>query len=244
MTKLSQIVAIQKGVSTKAGLTITKAYHLIQKPASLSGFSKRYTPAVDGDVKYPDEGNHVQYKVAELLAEISTAHTRLFNVVATKEAGNTEAKADVRIGGKVFLEQVPVGTLLFLENQLTNLHTVLSKTPTLDVTEQWDFDPADKLWKSRRPTESLKTKSVKKGIVLYPHSDKHPAQTTVVDDTEIQGTWTTVRYSGALSAAEREQILDRIDTLKEAVVKAREEANSREVVDSSIGKPIFDYLFG
>jgi hypothetical protein len=44
------------------------------------------------------------------------------------------------VNGKVVLEKVPVTHLLFLEKQVMNLHTIVSKLPTLDPAEKWTFD--------------------------------------------------------------------------------------------------------
>jgi len=37
---------------------------------------------------------------------------------------------------------VPATYLLFLEKQLTDLHTLVSKLPVLDASETWVFDQA------------------------------------------------------------------------------------------------------
>lgn len=54
----------------------------------------------------------------------------------------------------------------------------------------------------------------------------------------------TVKFSGALPAQERNQILERIRRLQEAVKFAREEANNQEVQQVELGAKVFDFVFG
>jgi len=59
----------------------------------------------------------------------------------------------------------------------------------------------------------------------------------------VIGDYTTVRFSGAITKARRDELVARVDTLLRAVKFAREEANTHEVVDQTVGKTIFDYIF-
>jgi hypothetical protein len=58
------------------------------------------------------------------------------------------------------------------------------------------------------------------------------------------GQWRTVKFSGALPAQERNELLQRIRKLQEGVKFAREEANSKEVDDVKLGNKVFDFVFG
>lgn len=47
MTKLNQILAVEKGVKSDTQRKVTDAYHTIQKNALLSGISRTYQPVDD-----------------------------------------------------------------------------------------------------------------------------------------------------------------------------------------------------
>ena len=57
------------------------------------------------------------------------------------------------------------------------------------------------------------------------------------------GVWTTVKYSGAIPAAEKNAMLERVRKLQVAVKEAREEANSIEVEKKKIGDNVLGYIF-
>lgn len=58
------------------------------------------------------------------------------------------------------------------------------------------------------------------------------------------GTWTTVKFSGALPAQRVNELRTRVEKLADAVRFAREGANETEITDQKIGATVFGYLFG
>ena len=109
-TKLNQIIAVEKGAKTRAFSKITDAYQLLQKPAVLSGISRSYQPVDEDGEKYPPESTKVQVKADELIAEVTSTLTELFDVTATKDWANCAATADVVVDGETILTAVPVTT--------------------------------------------------------------------------------------------------------------------------------------
>ena len=73
---------------------------------------------------------------------------------------------------------------------------------------------------------------------------EHPAQTQLITEDVIAGSWLTIKYSGAMSAPRKKQLLARIEKLSNAVKFAREQANAMDVQDKKCGKEVFDFLFG
>jgi hypothetical protein len=65
----------------------------------------------------------------------------LWNLVFTQDTGNQSARADIVVDGKVVLANVPVTSLLFLDKQVNDLETFVSKLPTPDPAEEWTHDP-------------------------------------------------------------------------------------------------------
>jgi hypothetical protein len=168
--------------------------------------------------------------------------TRLFDVTATKDWANCTAKADITVDGRTILRDVPVSYLLFLEKQLTDLHTFVKKLPVLDAAEAWTFDDSADCWKTE-PVRTNRSKKVPRNHVKAEATEKHPAQVEVYYEDIAVGHWTTVKFSGALPAKRVNELLDRVERLQRAVKFAREEANGAEVTDQRTGDAVFRYLF-
>ena len=241
--KLSQIVAIQKAVATTENRKVTDLYHQLQKPGLVTGFARTYTPKDDEGEQLPGESAKVQVKAAEVLTESAKALTRLFDVTATKDWGNCLAKADVVVEGQTLLTGVPATYLLFLEKQLTDLYTVIKTIPVLDPAEDWHQDLATGTWKTQ-PVNTMRTRKVYRNHVKAEANEKHPAQVEVYTEDTTVGTWSNVKFSGAIDLVTRTAILARIEKLSHAVKFAREEANGTEIQDQTVGETVFGYLFG
>lgn len=243
MTKLNQIIAIEKGSKNRINDDITKTYHAVQKPALLAGISRTYQPKIDGDEQYPAEATRVQARATEMLTDTARLMTELFDLTLTKDVANCAARADVKLAnGTVVLSNVPVTHLLFLEKQLTDLHTILKKIPVLDPSESWRWDQASNAY-ATNPMQTVKTKKVPRNHVKAEATKEHPAQVEVYHEDVVVGTWSTIKFSGALPAERLATVLGRVEALQAAVKAAREEANGIEVVEQKEGKAVFDFLF-
>ena len=53
-----------------------------------------------------------------------------------------------------------------------------------------------------------------------------------------------MKFSGALPARRVNELLDRVERLRDAVKFAREEANGAEVTDQRVGDAVFGCIFG
>ncbi|GAA4097756.1 MULTISPECIES: hypothetical protein [Actinomadura] len=243
MARLNQIIAVEKGVKSRTQRELADAYHELQKPALLSGISRTYRPRDDEGETLPPESTKVQVKAEDVLREAARSLTRLFDVVATKDWANCDARADVVVDGRTILSGVPVTYLLFLEKQLAELHTLIGRLPVLDAAETWTFDEGQDVWRSE-PVETARTKKVPRSHVLYEATDKHPAQVEMYHEDVIVGTWTKVSFSGAMPARRVNELRDRVERLQAAVKYAREEANNIDVSDRKVGDAVFAYLFG
>src|SRR5690349_11462734 len=164
MAKLNQIIAVEKGVKSRSFQDLTEAHHAVQKPALLSGISRTYLAKDEEGEQLPPESTRVQTRAEDVLRQISTTLTRLFDVTATKDATNCVARADVVVDDRVLLADVPVTYLLFLEKQLTDLHTFVKKLPVLDAAESWVFNDSADCW-STEPVRTNRTKKVPRNHV-------------------------------------------------------------------------------
>jgi len=243
MTKLCQITALLTGKKTAVTKTLTEIYHRFQKPALFNGLTKRYYSASEEGETFPDEFQNIQQTVQTSLVDIREAMTGLLDLVATQDKANSIAKADVVWNGQTILSAVPVTHLLFLEKQLTDLHTALGAIPILDPQEKWEYD-ANAACYGSEPSETNKTKKVPRTHVKYDATEQHPAQTEMYHEDIVIGRWKTNKFSTAIPARDKIALLKRIEQLRDAVKLAREEANSIEVTDVKYGKEIFDFIMG
>lgn len=242
MTKLNQIIAVEKSVKAKAQSALGLAGKELSKQTLLSGISRTYQPKDEEGEQLPPESTKVQARAEETLRTIASSLTRLFDVTAAKDETNNLARADVTIDDEVLLSDVPVTYLLFLEKQLSELHGFIKTLPVLDAAESWSFnDPTDSF--ATEPVRTIRTKKVPRNHVKAEATEKHPAQVEVYYEDVAIGYWTTVKFSGAVPAKRVSQLLERVEKLQHAVKFAREEANSTEVVDKKVGDKVFGYLF-
>lgn len=241
MTRLNQIIALEKGVKASTEKTVTGVYHTFQKPDLFTGLTKDYQPLDEADFVYPSESRKIVGKVPDLLAAVQEAWTRLFDLTFTKDAANQQARADIVIGTQVLATGVPVSTLIFLEKRIVDFITMINKVPVTDVAKDWSWDGGQKVWRATA-VRTLRQKKVEDHIIVVPPTDKHPAQTAKIVRDVPEGHWTTQELSAALSPQQRDAILGRAMTLLQAVKKAREEANMTEVVDAKVGDALFDYM--
>jgi hypothetical protein len=243
MPKLNQINAILTSRKSETEKEVTEIYKLIQKDALFAGRERTYRP-IDEDKgqKLPAESQRVQHRAEDLIRKVVGKWTEVWNLVLTQDTGNQTAKANIEVDGQVVLADVPVTTLLFLDKQLNDLETFLSKIPTPDPSEEWLHDPNTGLLRSK-VSESIRTSKEPTVIVKYEATKEHPAQTEIFTKDVAVGTWSQILYSGCLQADRKDALLARVRKLQEAVKTAREQANLIEVERKSI-KPLLEFVFG
>jgi hypothetical protein len=241
MTKLNQIVALEKGLKGRTKTLITAIHHQLQKPAPFGGLTRTYRPKDEEGEQLPPEKTLVQLTVKGQLTDAGRYLTRLFDVVATKEWGNTQATADVVLNGRVLVQGAPVTYLLFLEKELNDWRTLVSKIPALDAAEVWSYDEDNGQYRTE-PTETVRSKKVLRALTLAPPTDKHPAQVQTYNEDVPVGTWSLTKFSGAVPASVRTDLIARVDEVLDAVKAAREEANGIEVEQKKVAEKLFEYL--
>ncbi|MGK7889492.1 MAG: hypothetical protein AB4042_09160 [Leptolyngbyaceae cyanobacterium] len=241
--KIHQLIAILQSVKTKSSKAKAKVGQLAQTSELFKGLSRTYEPRNEEGYVYPPESKPVQMQANELMAQFQVACTELFNFCAAQERSNTQARASVVVDGQVILADIPVTTLLFLEKQLAEVRTFISKLPILDIDQEWDYD-GNRGCYITAVKQTAKTKKVTKPVVLYEATKEHPAQVKEVSEDVVEGTWSLINFSGALPQDQVNAMLTRVDKLSKAVVIAREEANGTEVQEQDIADPVFNYIFG
>ena len=114
--------------------------------------------------------------------------------------------------------------------------------PTLDTGEEWEYKPEFDSYASK-PSKTNRTKKVPKNHIKYEATKEHPAQVEMYMEDVGFGTWTTVKFSGAIPAATKNAMLDRVNKLLDSVKTAREEANNLDVPPVKVGNTLLGYIF-
>lgn len=259
MTTLAQLLAVEKGVKTRAKETESTVYQRLGKIALFGGQLRTYKALADKDsddeqqrqmraaeaLQRPDQFQKVQLKAQDITTLFTESLTRLIDITATKDAANTEASADLVLqdNGAILAHDVPVTTLILIEKQATDMRTFADHIPVLDPAQDWVFDPNRDVYASADPVKTLSNKKVPHNHVVAQATEQHAEQVKVYETEVPVGTWTTTDFSGALPAKKIADIKARADQLRVAAQFAREKANSRDVVDVKIGKPLLDFVF-
>lgn len=243
MAKLNQIIAVRNDINNRQNRVVTDFYHSVQKPEPFNGMVRNYQPFVDLAENYvPGESVLVRNRVSTVLAGVTEAMARMWDLNATIDVTNTVATAAVVLeDGTVLTAALPATHLLFLEKQLVDIRTIISRLPVLDPAFVWTMDEQTGLW-STEELKTLRTKKEKKVLVAYPATDKHPAQVATYDEDMPVGNWSTRKLSGAVPATTVAKMMARVDNVLMAVKKAREAANQTTVMDAK-SSPILDYVF-
>lgn len=241
--KLNQVIAVEKGVKSKAMADLDVIDKAFQKPALFEGFIKKYKKSREDEEDAPSQIQRVQANAKVGLDEALGRLAVLFDTTFKKETGNLSARADVSVGGQVVVKDAPVTYLLFLEKQLTDLGTMVGRMPVLDPSEDWKYDQESGVYKTE-PAITNRTKKVQKPIVLYPATPEHPAQAQLITEDMVVGVWEMTRFSTAIPATQRKELTDRIESLRTAVKQAREQANLVEVAEAAVGNKIMGWILG
>lgn len=242
MTKLNQIVAVVNGVKTKTARTLTDVYQNLKKDQLFDGISRTYQPVDEDGETQPPEQKLVQATTNDSILVVKEALTNMFDTIYTQDVANSQATANVVVEDKVLASGVPITYLLFLEKQLTDIHTFVNSLPVLDPAFEWTFDENRGAY-ATKPMSTNKTKKVFRNHVKSEATKEHPAQVEVYSEDVKIGEWATVKFSGAMPVAEKKRMLERVNKLSNAIKMAREEANSIEIVNKAIAEALLEYIF-
>ncbi len=253
MSKLHELLAVEgdlDGIYKKVLEEATNTFN--KKPGLFYGFNKRLEMFEEGAPEAPEENQEITTTVREKLNYVVDHIIRYFDAVLQKECTNQQAFADVVIDGVTIAEKVPATFLLGLEAKLKTIRKMYEAMPTLPPGKKWENDPtrgAD-VWITSIPEEKFKTAKTFQHKVLVPAQfpkegeggTSLPAQIERWEETENVGKYVTTTWSGMVSSAEKSVLIGRIDKALRAIKKARQRANTTEVVKRNIGKDIFDYI--
>lgn len=247
MAKLHEVLAVESELAgTDQRIREETSHTFKQKADHFIGWNKHYEPLDEDGEQVPDEHHELVTTVHSKLRYMFEHVARYLDAVYQKEATNQVAKADVVIGEKTILKDVPATFLLGLETKLKHLRSVLDTVPTLPPGVEVKLDPSqgDHVYAAVHDVSRRKTRKEVCHKILVQPTEHHPAQIEKWTEDVPVG-WTHQKmWFGMLSPSEKSELLGRVDELARAVKQARQRANCTEVVKQKVAKPLIDFIMG
>lgn len=254
MSQLHELLAAEKtATNTRDQMTKDTENKFAKGENYFTGFTKTLKMLGDATSNDAIEAAARQDKalpttvVATLDYYLNKVWARTEDVLFQKNLTNTTALADLEFRGAVIAQGVPVDELMGLETRLSELRKLATQIPTLDASREWESDASAAqagTWKSVNPQITTKTEKKVTPVILYPATDKHPAQIEKVTEDVPVGTFTLNVISGATTAIQKANVLAVLDDLIIEVKKARTRANSVDVKVAQIGSTITSLIMG
>jgi len=244
--KLNQVVALESGYKTNTHTKITELHHRTKQTDLFNGMIGEYRPKDEGGDNFPKEAKLVQASVEDVWAQATEEWTSLCDVILTKERGNCLAKADIKIGDKVLVADVPVAYLIQMGKVLNDVETFVKNLPTLDPAETWTLNTDQGLYESD-PIETAKQHQAVEFLVIEKSGVPEkgvPNQIREVTKNTVAGYWTRKKLSATIPPTKKEHMLDRVRALQDAVKIAKEEANQVEIEMSQTMDQVFAFITG
>jgi hypothetical protein len=245
--KLHQLLAAEPTLGNKARTLTMEARNLLNKESLFTGSVKTTTYLSDDrQEENTDEIKVLDTTVNAVMGYALAAICDYWDATLSKDIGNQTAVADIEVKGQILAKDVPATTLLGLETRLLEIRTLLSTAHTLPPGIAWKAnDTAHKdSFIDPYTTVTFKTEKVVTPVVLYPHTDKHPAQVKETSSDVRVARIDTVRNSGMLSVADKAARLNRLDELLVAIRVARMKANDVSVATRQISRDLMTYVMG
>lgn len=161
-----------------------------------------------------------------------------------KESANQKATADVLVNEQIILKAVPVTFLLEMENELANLRKVYMSIPTQKQDVEWEEDTSSGKHHFKAKHSKIALRSEKKSVfkTIAEATKEHPAQVKEVMQTRAIGRYITKQWTGTITPAKKAMMLERLDTIRMAIKKARQVANRQKVEKLAVGQTIFTFI--
>lgn len=251
MTTLAQLLGFRKTGDKIIERKITGLYHDLQRPGYFEGVEGHYTPfaddATDAD-RLPPRRELIQRDTEQVVRDTAEAATISWDRTASIEFTNSLATTTVELPNGVVVENMTPTMLLWLEQQISYMLTELKAIPTLDPTVNWssERDTGHDAFVTE-PVTTYRQAKVRKSHVLWEPPDasyKQPAQVEAYTVDEPIGSWSTVRLSRAMPPRRKQELLDRLQKVHDAVKAARLKANETEIVNVKVGSAVWDYVLG
>jgi len=247
MPKLHELLAVGTNLDNQAQKTRSDLMATFEKKRHL--FEKKlvtFRPNTEGATPITEAQSDIQTTVHKEVEWISAILAKDIDVGHQIDVANTIAKADiVTEDGTMVASGVPATSLLQLEKRLKQVHEMIVAIPTLDPAKGFSVDGSEKGLYKAREVYKTRTKKDQRPLVLYPATDKHPAQTQLITEDVAVGTIQEQEWSAMTTPAIKSELIERCEILTRAVKAARSRANEIEldVKGNKIGKTLLDFVF-
>jgi hypothetical protein len=251
MAKLHELLAVEadtEGYYKKALVEVAALFK--NKPTHFTGHHK--TLKLLEDVSNAEELQTAEEEFVKITTTVPSeleyfedVVSKYLDVVYQKDLSNQKACADIVLAdGTTLASNVPATTLLGLESKLRAVRYVFEEIPTLQPGIDWKLDESQGqyIYLDQHPQTTTKTKKSFDFKILTQATDKHPAQVEKWNVDVPVGVFTRIKWSSALSVADKSKLLGKLDNVIQAVKKARQRANEQEVPQGKIAKKLFDYI--
>jgi hypothetical protein len=246
--KLHEILAVEKSLETAYDKSVKEAQNTFSNKGNhLTGFVKNYFPLDDAHAHMAGkvDGREMEETIPRKLGFVFKHFTKYLDGVLQKERTNQDARADIELAdGTVLATDVPATFLLGLENKLRKIRALVDEAPTLPAGTKWvkDAQRGDDVYITDEPEKADRTEKVHCHKVMHPGSEHHPAQIAEWSEQRKIGHYETTTWTGRISPHDKSVLLGRVDDLLRAVKKARQRANSTEIVKVEVGKKLTGFL--
>jgi hypothetical protein len=245
MGKLHELLAVIGDLNGKANKILEETKHIFSKGDDfVQGENRTYHVRVEGEEQLKPEGREMRTTVPDRMSYTLGAVIDLMNAQISREMSNTTAFADVTVDGNIVAAHLSAQALLSMETSLKAFRDIVEKAPTLDASIRWEPETTMSHVFRSPPEVKVRTKKIEDYKVIVPATKEHPAQVAKATEDRPVGEWTTVKFSGAISAVTKARWLSRLDAHLMAVKQARQRANMAEIVPSKVAQALFASIFG
>ena len=245
--KLHQVLAVEKDKENQKKKIMQESIKVLGD-TSLHQGSLRVLQMFAQERKNEEDGQSVQKSVTtDVMTRIKYTlpfMAQHLDIVYQKELTNTLAKANVIVDGIILMRDVPATMLLALEREFTSYRDMFKAVPTLQSGIDWERDDAatGKVYKTKNPVKTQKlSKEVEYRVVVKP-TDKHPAQVKEISISKQVGEYTDIKWSGCVTSAKKAKMINKLESLIQAVKIARAKANAQDIKKSESVKSVLDWI--
>lgn len=247
--KLHSVIAAEQSASQTAKALVNDGIKNFNKDSHYSGLSRiiRYLEENLDSEKESDV--KLDFSVRENINYVVSNFSNFLNLTLTKEETNSSglAKTELKFnfeGQEVNFGELSSTTLLALKKNLKFISDYLATSPTLDPTKNWKEDQTktEKGFFITEPEEKYRRNKKIVYVTVAEATANHPAQVKETSEDVVIGTVETVYRSSKLTVREKAFMLQRINFLLTEVEKAISRANQCDVVHTTVGKNILDWI--
>ena len=248
MAKMHELLAVEEELVGRSNTILEETLATFSHKAAefYTGNTKTYKPLDDADKELvPPASKEIIDSVPSKLKYTFSKVAEEYDFLLQKESTNRLAAADLSVNGVVLLPDAPVNFLLTLERRLEKVRNVILAAPTLPNGPKWVLDTqrGEGYFQLAIPEVTYRTKTAVVPIILYPATEKHPAQVKEGSEVKTVGTYTETKYDSRMTSHDKSVLLERVDTLLREVKKTIRRANQAEVVERQVGKSVFAFIF-